>query len=454
MSINQLDILDLIVVSHYLDTSDIIKFKYINHKFKDIQERILINYNPIIVNDNLEYYQNQKVELLSKFPNIQTICVDYYIEIVYFVENVIKKILTQIKQNSRLKLIIHDHDDVEIIEILNHFKEFCVNNHVYLCICLFNNSKQINMIYKTDFYLLIVNATEYSYNILNRKLFTIESSVKTVIINNHFKNINDVVICSEHKINIIIKNVNKIFDCKLSIPKNSNVYLENINAIYYNSITLSNDFNLKMYQVKYIQNYAIGNENDKNYNMILYGIEIKPQQPQIIQTTEQKFQLHYDILTKYSKSYVNIDVDNVDNVIDIAKLIVNHVRDYRIYYQHNKRIKTVRYYNYIFNNYRIFIDFELIDVNVNTIKIKLNRIIMYLINYLDKLINAPLNKVINIDIDKVKYHNNMYSNWLKFKDEKIDLNDEKYSFILGFEEFKASLINELKIGEHYFMLYI
>ena len=63
MSQSKLHVLDLIVVSKYLPTPQITKLKYISKSFKDIQERILINWNP-------QYNINDTIKM---FPNIQTI---------------------------------------------------------------------------------------------------------------------------------------------------------------------------------------------------------------------------------------------------------------------------------------------------------------------------------------------------------------------------------------------
>ena len=65
MSQSKLHVLDLMVCAKYLNNNDIFKLKYISKSFEDIQDRILINHNPIIeIND---------IPLIKiKFPNIQT----------------------------------------------------------------------------------------------------------------------------------------------------------------------------------------------------------------------------------------------------------------------------------------------------------------------------------------------------------------------------------------------
>ena len=65
MSKSKLHVLDLMVCAKYLNDNDIFKLKYVSKSFEDIQDRILINYNP--------FYLGLFKDIQIKFPNIQTV---------------------------------------------------------------------------------------------------------------------------------------------------------------------------------------------------------------------------------------------------------------------------------------------------------------------------------------------------------------------------------------------
>lgn len=445
---SKLHVLDLIVVSHYLPNNDILKFKFINSKFKDIQERILINYNPIVLNytDSNDDYHAKKLKLLKYFPNIQTFCVDfnYPLKVYRSLKFDLDRLLSNIKfENVRLKLTICFYESLQkLIDLIDNYS----NYGVYLDIYYFNRFQPINMIYKKSWYQIKINFDCYSCNgiFLNFDNITCQQCLKSIIINAQFE---DSIETSEYHIKpiqplkITFKNFNSIvqnvFQCE-----NLTLYFENIHLIYYNSIKSLYPINVSFYQVKEIQPYAV----NQYPNFINAGLII-PKNIKSFNINKQQLNLFRNILLEYDYPKLFNSIENIAESL---------IHNYKYILRYTDKSKNR---NYEFQNHRnkflivrIFIDFVLLNIQDDTLKIQLNKIIIYNHNYhLDQHLKIEL----SINKSKIEYHNEMFMIWKSLKPiiNKIKTYPIEYSFIKGFETHKSKFINNLQIGERYIIIY-
>lgn len=253
MNKSKLHVLDLMVCSKYLTNDDIYKLKYISKSFKDIQERILTNFNSIIQSDDI-------TQIKIKFPNIQTIniCVD---DVFIFKDSdslccnlkpYYNFIINKFDINYKFEIIMIFDTIVNIDTIINNI----VKTFKFKCIIrIWINqdikfSKQIGNIHiiVNDSVLCIKSQKQYLVFKSNSELIKINKLIFDGQ-NQDFKSIYDVKLLNS---DVIFRNFNNINFNQLSIDNCKNLILENINNIHTFAIEFKNyDINVQFNNCNY-----------------------------------------------------------------------------------------------------------------------------------------------------------------------------------------------------------
>ena len=314
MSKSKLYVLDLMIVAKYLPTSQISQLKYISKSFKDIQERILINWN------YWPWYHCNIIKSLSwinMFPNIQTI--NYVLNNIYywsfisddFIQNLNRqfKALSKFKQKINIKIYLWFERDVlntdKFKDLINHI----VNDFD------FNLIIDMRMPTTTPQTIIKDNYTIY----INNPILS--------IINPEFM-ISEFELCSRLKHKIFkAKQIIIDYDFGRFEPINENMFdlfnfnklvIKNVNTLQHHAI--QTPYELTIQNVNQIEYHAIKSKKHITFINIKHcsyqPIQIKDEIPIIpeIQQLNQKYFTESDICDNHvfikfqviSKFYVNV----------------------------------------------------------------------------------------------------------------------------------------------------
>ena len=463
MSQSKLDVLDLIAVSFYLSDIDIYKLKYVSKSFKDIQERMLINYNPIIISDN-DNIELERLNMIRKFPNIQTICYDYN---TINIKNCFDTILNPTFKNSIIKIFVETIDILDEPFIQNQLSEYNIHLYVYY----YDDSKIRNKIIKGNFYTIKHNFTEFSINKnFDKDLLTLIDRydfIKTIILNGHFNKFydgNEFYIGTRQiqSMKIILKNIDKIKpDTFTFISENTKLQLENINLIFAQSIYTIGKFEYTQHQVKKMQcacflgdksnfknidKYVLTNDQfiKLKYNKQLNNIYVN--------TTIDKLKIYHNIIRKFynpKPCFIKFhDNDDIDKIVN-SLINNNYKHPIIINYPFEQKIKQDKLGAAWINDIRVFINFDLIRIENNKLRIMLNKILVY--GYHQNNIEQNINIETTIE-NKIDYHNIRQEIYDSF--DENDGYDFLFPFKRGFRLWKLNYIDKFEIGKNYSMLYV
>ena len=356
----KLHVLDLMIVAKYMPDFDIFKFKYISKAFKDIQDRILINWNATTPNNKIK----------NKFPNIQTINI-YHPQIIvngampmphfdfpsnYHVKIVMLTSLTQIDINTIIANYLNQSCKFEIYVYNNRIQQ---RNQII---------KSNNVTIKFNYETLILNNINISwYN----SLIYYNSIISKIIINQNYQNVDKHLMCCA-SFETVIMNANNITATFEYEPNKD--YFE-----HQRTITFINCHGFKTNSIKNFKNINFVNcDNFEPYTVKTWddlpNVQVfeKP-----IKTIINKLELLHTNKQMPNKTFAiaNRDIYHVINKyyhIDLIPIDPNETDLLKLIYQINKSInQEIELIMHVYNDSHALYSHTYTSFNYHNFKLKM-----------------------------------------------------------------------------------